>query len=79
MKKYGYSPAATVLALVLGSMAEETFLQTYIISQGTMSLFWERPVSLVLSLVLLSVVVTPLALSVLARLRANVARANGGT
>jgi len=67
MKKYGYSPAATVLALVLGSMAEETFLQTYIISQGTMSLFWERPVSLVLSLVLLAVILGPLAFKLLSR------------
>ena len=65
MKKYGYSPAATVLALVLGSMAEETFLQTYIISQGTMNLFWERPVSLVLFVVLLTVIFVPLVLSVL--------------
>lgn len=63
MKKYGYSPAATVLALVLGSMAEETFLQTYIISQGTMNLFWVRPVSLVLSLILLTVIAVPLAIS----------------
>ncbi|MCR9122932.1 MAG: tripartite tricarboxylate transporter permease [Phyllobacteriaceae bacterium] len=60
MKKYGYSPAATVLALVLGSMAEETFLQTYIISDGTMNLFWERPVSLVLSIMLIVVIAAPL-------------------
>lgn len=60
MKKSGYSPAATVLALVLRSMAEETFLQTYIISESTISLYWERPVSLVLSLVLLSIIVIPL-------------------
>ncbi|WFE91157.1 tripartite tricarboxylate transporter permease [Roseibium porphyridii] len=60
MKKFGYSPAATVLALVLGSMAEETFLQSYIISQGTLSVFWERPVSLVLSIILLCIVLAPL-------------------
>ncbi|GAM76229.1 hypothetical protein JCM19241_527 [Vibrio ishigakensis] len=36
MKLYGYSPAATVLALVLGGMAESTFLQSLIISQGSL-------------------------------------------
>ena len=48
-------------------MAEETFLQTYIISQGTMSLVWERPVSLVLSIILLAVIFVPIALSLLSR------------
>lgn len=78
MKKYGYSPAATVLALVLGSMAEETFLQTYIISQGTMSLFWDRPVSLVLSLVLLSVIAVPVFISIKSWLKTSKEAKNGG-
>ncbi|MEM1045866.1 MAG: tripartite tricarboxylate transporter permease [Pseudomonadota bacterium] len=69
MKKYGYSPAATVLALVLGSMAEETFLQTYIISQGTMSLFWERPVSLVLFIIVLAVLLAPVLIAALGHAR----------
>ncbi len=59
MKRYGYSPAATVLALVLGSIAEETFLQSYIISDGTLSVFYERPVSLALSLFLLAIIAAP--------------------
>jgi len=77
MKSYGYSPAATVLALVLGGMAEETFLQSYIISQGTMSLFWERPVSLVLSIVLLTVIATPIALALRSRFRKGDAKLGG--
>ncbi|MBS9898977.1 tripartite tricarboxylate transporter permease [Vibrio alginolyticus] len=52
MKVYGYSPAATVLALVLGGMAESNFLQSLIISQGSLSIFVERPISLVLTLVM---------------------------
>ena len=62
MKLYGYSPAATVLALVLGSMAEETFLQSLIISNGTFDLFYERPISAVLSCILLAVIMLPLAI-----------------
>lgn len=60
MKKSGYSPAATVLALVLRSMAEESLLQAYIISESMIGLLWELPVSLVLSLVLLSIIAIPL-------------------
>ena len=64
MKLYGYSPAATVLALVLGSMAEETFLQSLIISNGTFDLFYERPISLALSGTVLAVILLPLAIRV---------------
>ena len=62
MKLYGYSPAATVLALVLGSIAEETFLQSLIISDGTFDLFYQRPISLVLSCVVLTIIALPLAI-----------------
>lgn len=63
MKLYGYSPAATVLALVLGSMAEETFLQSYIISDGTLNIFYQRPVSLVLSCIVVLVIFVPMLLA----------------
>ena len=69
MKLYGYSPAATVLALVLGSMAEETFLQSLIISNGTFDLFYQRPISLALSCILLAVVLLPLAVRVVRSVR----------
>ncbi|SDL18041.1 putative tricarboxylic transport membrane protein [Franzmannia pantelleriensis] len=62
MKLYGYSPAATVLALVLGSMAEENLLQSLIISGGSPSIFFERPISLLLSLIVITVIVLPVVL-----------------
>ena len=46
MKLYGYSPAALVLALVLGPLAEQSLRQSLIISQGSPAIFVERPVSL---------------------------------
>jgi putative tricarboxylic transport membrane protein len=46
MKLYGYSPAALVLALVLGPLAEQSLRQSLIISRGSLSIFVERPVSL---------------------------------
>jgi len=46
MKLHGFSPAALVLALVLGPLAEQSLRQSLIISQGSLAIFVERPVSL---------------------------------
>jgi putative tricarboxylic transport membrane protein len=46
MKLLGFSPAATVLALVLGPLAEEALRQSLTISRGSFSIFVDRPVSL---------------------------------
>ncbi len=71
MKLYGYSPAALVLALVLGSMAENALLQSLIISGGNLVIFLDRPISLGLSVAMIAVLVVPLALKVLRRDRAG--------
>lgn len=71
MKVYGYSPAATVLALVLGGMAESKFLQSLIISQGNLSIFVERPISLVLTLVMVMSVVISISLKIYKRVKAK--------
>ncbi|MYZ49943.1 tripartite tricarboxylate transporter permease [Propylenella binzhouense] len=46
MKMFGFSPAALVLALVLGKLAEEALRQTLTISRGSFMIFLERPTSL---------------------------------
>jgi putative tricarboxylic transport membrane protein len=46
MKLLGFSPAALVLALVLGPLAEEALRQTLTISRGSFAIFVERPTSL---------------------------------
>ncbi|MEQ8229288.1 MAG: tripartite tricarboxylate transporter permease [Rhodospirillales bacterium] len=56
MKLYGFSPAATVLALVLGPLAEETLRQTLIISRGSPLIFVERGMSLGILIVTVGVV-----------------------
>jgi putative tricarboxylic transport membrane protein len=43
MKLYGYSPAALVLALVLGPLAEQSLRQTLTISRGSLGIFIDRP------------------------------------
>jgi putative tricarboxylic transport membrane protein len=46
MKLHGFSPAALVLALVLGPLAEQSLRQSLTISQGSLAIFVDRPVSL---------------------------------
>ncbi|HEY5632461.1 MAG TPA: tripartite tricarboxylate transporter permease [Burkholderiaceae bacterium] len=46
MKLFGFSPAALVLALVLGPLAEQSLRQTLTISRGSFDIFIERPTSL---------------------------------
>ena len=60
MKLYGYSPAALVLALVLGPMAEDTLRQSMIISGGTLEIFYTRPVSLTIFIIIVFILLIPL-------------------
>jgi putative tricarboxylic transport membrane protein len=46
MKRYGFSPAALVLALVLGPLAEQSLRQSLTISHGSPMIFLERSMSL---------------------------------
>jgi len=46
MKLHGFSPAALVLALVLGPLAEQSLRQSLTISRGSLMIFVERPMSL---------------------------------
>ncbi len=46
MRLYGFSPAALVLALVLGPLAEQSLRQTLTISRGSFGIFLDRPMSL---------------------------------
>ncbi len=48
MRLYGFSPAALVLALVLGPLAEEALRQTMTISRGSFGIFLERTPSVVI-------------------------------
>ncbi len=65
MKLHGYSPAALVLALVLGPLAEQSLRQTMTISQGSFGIFLDRP----MSLAILGLTIAMLAAGVLVRRR----------
>jgi putative tricarboxylic transport membrane protein len=49
MKQIGFSPAALVVALVLGPLAENTLQQSLIISDGSLLIFVTRPISLAIT------------------------------
>jgi putative tricarboxylic transport membrane protein len=68
-KKLGYPLAPLVLALVLGDMAESSFRQAMLVSQGSVWIFWSNP--LVGSIVTLALVMLfwPLISRFLGRLR----------
>ena len=46
MRKFGYEPAPLVLAFVLGPMMENNLRKALILSDGSFSIFVERPISL---------------------------------
>ncbi|OFO49079.1 tripartite tricarboxylate transporter permease [Nosocomiicoccus sp. HMSC059G07] len=62
MKLYGFSPAAFVLALVLGPLAENNLRQSLIMSNYGFEIFFSRPISLVLFIIIGLVVIAPLVL-----------------
>ena len=61
MRLYGFSPAALVLALVLGPLAEEALRQTMTISRGSFGIFLDRPASLwIIGITIALIVLLPL-------------------
>ncbi|MBC2931974.1 tripartite tricarboxylate transporter permease [Nocardioides sp. zg-1228] len=72
MRRFGLSPAAMVIALVLGPMAEESLRQTMIISGGTFGIFWDRTTSQVLIALIVLLLVLPLVTRLIKRAAARI-------
>jgi putative tricarboxylic transport membrane protein len=58
MRIFGFSPAALVLALVLGPLAEEALRQTLTISRGSFAIFLQRPASVWIIVVMSAIMLT---------------------
>jgi putative tricarboxylic transport membrane protein len=71
MKKLGYSPAALVLALVLGPHAERALRQSLIISDAGAGIFFMRPISAALMTLALLAVAVPVVRGLRSALRRN--------
>ena len=60
MRKLDYPMAPAVLAIVLGPLAEASVRQSLIMSHGSMTVFFERPISAVITLAALALLLAPL-------------------
>ncbi len=76
-KKLKYPLAPLVLALVLGDMAEASFRQAMLLSQGSLGIFWSNPLVGSIAGLALLLLVWPLVGNLKSRLRAQ-ERAAGG-
>lgn len=59
MKVYDYSLIAVVLGVVLGPIAEANLLRSLAISGGSWSIFYTRPISLVLLIIIFTLIASP--------------------
>lgn len=71
LARYHYPVAAMVVGLILGSMVEGEFIRTFQISGGDPSYLLERPVALVIAVLLLLSLVQPLLRKLFSRVRRN--------
>jgi putative tricarboxylic transport membrane protein len=67
MKKYDYPGAPMILGIVLGPVMEQSLGQSLIMSNGSYSILFSRPISLVLLLVAIIWVVAPIVLKLVGR------------
>jgi len=68
-KKLDYPLAPLVLALVLGDLAENALRQSLIMSQGTLTIFFTRPIACAITLVALFFLLMPIIVPWWRRLR----------
>ncbi len=76
-KKLKYPLAPLVLALVLGDMAEASFRQSMLLSQGSLGIFWSNPLVGSIAGLALLLLAWPLVGELKARLRAQERMAGG--
>jgi len=69
MRVLGFSPAATVLGMVLGALMENELRRSLLISHGSWDIFVTRPASAVLVVLTVAVLLYPVALDLLRRSR----------
>ena len=60
MKKYDYSIIAFVLGVVLGGIAEENLFRSLILTEGTIPIFFTKPLSLAIVVVIVLILATPI-------------------
>ncbi|MEW6333146.1 MAG: tripartite tricarboxylate transporter permease, partial [Thermodesulfobacteriota bacterium] len=64
MRKYDFSPSAMVLAMILGFMVETSLRRSLVISYGSLSCFYTRPIALALIVLALITLIYPIIRSI---------------
>jgi putative tricarboxylic transport membrane protein len=62
MKKMGYEGGPFILAFILGPLFENSLRQSLMMSKGSFSIFYTRPICLVILVVAFTMIVSPLIL-----------------
>ena len=78
-KKLKYPLAPLVLALVLGDMAEASFRQSMLISQGSLAIFWANPLVASIAGIAIVLLLWPLLGTLRARMKAGESSDDGGS
>lgn len=60
LHRYGYPPAPLILAVVLGPLAEQNLRRSLILSDGSVSVFFTRPIAATMMIVAITVIAWPL-------------------
>jgi putative tricarboxylic transport membrane protein len=60
MKKFEYEAAPLILAMVLGPMMENSLRQSLIMANGSAAIFFTRPISLTVALLVLVLLILPM-------------------
>ncbi|MED2974165.1 tripartite tricarboxylate transporter permease [Fictibacillus sp. B-59209] len=71
MQRFDFPLAPAVMALVLGPLLEQNFRRSLDIANGNWFTFFERPISLVLSLIIIAIVIVPIVNMVFKKKRNN--------
>lgn len=69
MKKFDFEPAPLIMALILGPMFEDALRQSLVLSNGSLWIFFSRPISAVLLLVAIFLLISPVILRVFGKKR----------
>jgi putative tricarboxylic transport membrane protein len=67
MQKCRYATAPLLLAFVLAPMLESNMRKSFIISRGSLGIFFEKPISLVLIIVLFAIILFPVVRALLVK------------
>lgn len=78
MRKYGFPAAPLVLGFVLGGLIEKQLQRTVAMSQGDLTIIFDRPISTTLFVVIVLAASLPLVVRLTSRLRRGARRAKEG-